>query len=854
MANAREQISVPTLAQGRGPKAWVVLVVLAAPLLFVYGRALRAPLIFDDASSLVQNTSLHSLWPLVGTHEHPGPLRPAADLPTAGRPLVNLTFALNYRFGGVDPFGYHVFNLLIHCFSALLLFAIVRRTLLLPRFRGRFESSSGWLALTAALVWSLHPLQTEAVIYITQRTELMFAFFLFATLYCSLRYLQLRPFPWEDLVRRDGSLEPIPKQSRRGGQSQFAPKTPQIWDSPRPFWDRLLHTVYSSSPQSPASNAQSPGLVWLFLATLSSACGMACKEVMVVAPLVVLLFDRAFVSGSFIASLRRSKPLYVALAATWLVLVALNLSTPRSKSAGFHLGLSLPIWWATQCKVVLTYLKLAIWPDPLLLHYELPYLETVSSAWVYVLLVIMLAGVALVLFWRNTATGFALVVAAMVLAPTSIVPIPTEMAAERRMYVPLAALVSLVVVGGYVLIRNCFASQSDVRRSSQGANAGPMLGIACGLLVASVFGIVSAARLQTYNDPLQLWQQVADHQPNNYMALYNLGLLLNHAGREEESFRALQAAVAANPNAANSHSAFGFALLNAGRIPEAIESLKAALALEPNHVGALNNMGRALIMTEQNAEAVAYLKRALELNSGHADAHHNLGKALANTGQLDAAIDELKTAQRLAPDDLDVVNSLATALSFGNRVTEAIEVLQEAVARQPGNGALRNSLGVAFMRAGDTARAADQFQQFLKLNPHDAGAHINLGNVYLEQGNYGQALPHYEAAAKLAPDFPAAHFSLGLALAKLQRLPEAIAEFQAVLRLNPSFLPVFVSLADAQAAAGQSDEAIRTAAQGLERARAAGDDAGAKQLEEWLRKHQQNPPTPTAPADTPPAN
>src|SRR5262245_4689539 len=138
VSQTRRPPAVPTDTKLPG---WIVAVVLAILLLVVYGRALNAPLIFDDDSSIEQNTSIQSFWPLVGTTDQPGPLRPTADLPTAGRPLVNFTFALNYRFGGLNPFGYHVFNLLIHFLSALLLWAVVRRTLCLPHFHGRFETS-----------------------------------------------------------------------------------------------------------------------------------------------------------------------------------------------------------------------------------------------------------------------------------------------------------------------------------------------------------------------------------------------------------------------------------------------------------------------------------------------------------------------------------------------------------------------------------------------------------------------------------------------------------------------------------------------------------------------------------------
>ena len=185
-----------------GPSLWLAAAILAVSIGIVYARSLNSPFILDDNGTVNTNTSIRSLWPLIGTEEHRGPLNPERDLPTAGRPLVNYSFALNYHFGGLNVVGYHVVNVAIHFLCALLLFAIVRRVLRLPYFAGRFDSVAGWLAFGAALLWSVHPLLTDAVAYLTQRTELMMAWFYLATLYCSIRYWFASPLPREREGRR----------------------------------------------------------------------------------------------------------------------------------------------------------------------------------------------------------------------------------------------------------------------------------------------------------------------------------------------------------------------------------------------------------------------------------------------------------------------------------------------------------------------------------------------------------------------------------------------------------------------------------------------------------------------------
>jgi hypothetical protein len=136
-------------AVSAGVSAWIALVVLAAAAWAVYGRAIDAPFIFDDDVSVLTNGSIRSLWPLVGVGDERGPLNPPIEIPTSAWPMVNLSLALNYRFGGVDPRGYRAVNIVLHVVSAMLLWAIVRRTLRLPYFDKRLQWAAGPLALAA---------------------------------------------------------------------------------------------------------------------------------------------------------------------------------------------------------------------------------------------------------------------------------------------------------------------------------------------------------------------------------------------------------------------------------------------------------------------------------------------------------------------------------------------------------------------------------------------------------------------------------------------------------------------------------------------------------------------------------
>ena len=541
----------------------VGVLLLGVAVWMVYGRAVDSPFIFDDPASIDENPSILRLWPLVGSAGQPGPLNPPRDLPTSGRPLVNWTLAVNYHFGAFEPRGYHQVNFALNALCAMLLFALTRRTLELDFFQGISNTAATVIAWLGALLWTLHPLVSEPVIYVTQRTELMMALFYLATLYASLRY-------W----------------------------TAQTTNGRR---------------------------IWLSLAILACFAGMACKETMVSAPLVVLLFERVFISSTLRQAFRKSWPLYLGLALSWGLLLYLNYDAPRGKSAGFHLGLSPWTWWMTQCQVFWTvYLKLVVWPWPLSIQYETPYLKTLGEAWPWVLATGLLVLAVSVALWKNRPAGFVGAAVLLILAPTLVVPILTEIAAERRMYLPLAFLVPAVVFGIYRLL-------SKFRWLMI---AGSLTAVGLAIL----FGIVTTWRLAAFHDPLTLWQDTVDHQPQNSRARSILGISLLKADQVERAFEELKESLRLNPDSADDHVNYGNALMRTGHPQEALDQWRAALQIDPDSVEALNNVGTVLQEAGHLDEARKYHEHALELKPESAEVHNNLANTLHKQGHWPDAL------------------------------------------------------------------------------------------------------------------------------------------------------------------------------------------------------------------------
>lgn len=601
--------------------------VLAIAVALVYYPAASGPFIFDDAGTIVDNQSIRQLWPLVGSDESPGPLNPSETSAVHGRPLVNLSFAANHHFGKLDPFGYRLVNFVFHLLAAVLLWVIVARTLRLEYFRGRFERVAEPLAFAAALVWALHPLNTECVVYVTQRTELMMGMFYLATLYGSICY----------------------------------------WNTEQP-WARAI---------------------CLALTTLACLSGMLSKEMMASVPAMVLLYERTFVAGTFREALWRSWPLYLGLTLTWLPLVALNLNGPRTPASGFGLGVAAHEWWFTQAKVLFLYLKLAIWPWPLVIHYEVPYLTTVTQAWPWLLATGFLAVGTLVLFLRRSSTAFVAIWIIAVLSPTLLIPLVNEIAAERRMYVPLAAIVPFLIVGGYVVLeRVCLSVAKRLPHAAIHRGATAVIAIVT-ILLAIVFGCVSSHRLLAYREELTLWQDAVLHQPHDPMVQFNLGTLLIEAGRVPEAIGHLQEAVRLDSESYEGNYNLARAFEDTARPRDAATHYREALRLRPEDPASHYNLARLLEEAGDASEATNHYRQAVTAQPDFPAAHTNLGILLLNNGHTNEAIEHFGAALQGQEDTGNCIN-LAMAYAVANRPNEAIPMAERAIdlARNPNEKSL----------------------------------------------------------------------------------------------------------------------------------------------------------------------
>jgi hypothetical protein len=351
-----------------------LLLVLPA---LAYANSLRVPFALDDDTSIVVN-------PAIGTW---------AGHESASRRIAYLTLKLNYALGGLDPLGYHLVNLAIHLLSGLVVFALVRRLLLLAHGPGGVDDTvrdrAEGAALAGALIFALHPIQTQAVTYVVQRIASL------ATLFYATAM--------------------------------------------------LLYVV--------ARTAARPGrrLAALVAALVSAGAAMFTKEIAFTLPLAILLLELVFFEASPRRRLAILLPLLGMLALIPLVYASRGLSV-LDKSLGGSVASRLS-YAATQPGVVVRYLRLLLWPVGQNLDHDVPLEPGFGSPAVLASLLLLLAlGLgALALLSRRRGPGARIAGAGGLFfflalsVESSVVPLADTMF-EHRLYLPMLG-VALVAAG-----------------------------------------------------------------------------------------------------------------------------------------------------------------------------------------------------------------------------------------------------------------------------------------------------------------------------------------------------------------------------------------------------------------------
>lgn len=554
----------PSLQKADGRRAvWGWRFLIAAAVGVAYAGSWQVPFIFDDIAAVTGNPSLLRL-----TYA----LRPPPDLSVSGRPLVNLTLALNYALSGPAVASYHAVNLALHLASAWLLFGGVRRTAL--RMRRAIDGPA--LAGSTALLWALHPLATSSVTYVMQRTELLVSCAALLALYAFIR----------------GS--------------------------------------------DPASNPVSARRWLACSVVASAAGMAAKEVAVVIPPLVLLVDRTLHGPRTLRSLLKRRQAFYSALAATWLLLGALLLLTPgRGVSAGLGSGVAWSDYALSQLAGLVTYLQLILWPTPLIFDRGLELTPVGATTLLGGALLIGLAALT-VWSWRRRpllAAGWLWFL--LLLAPSSsVVPIATQILGEHRVYlggfglILLATASALRVLGPRRLLLTSLAVALPlllltVRRNRDYATLESIWADTARKVPTNArahfnYGLALEVAGKV-DDALTAYAACLNPDGMHAEAHAHVARLLQRAGRHAEAGPHFESALRLKPDFAL-HNEAAVSRLILGHPEAAVRHFEASLQLRAAQPLVHYNLGLALQRLGRYPEALGHLEAATKLAPTDADA------------------------------------------------------------------------------------------------------------------------------------------------------------------------------------------------------------------------------------------
>jgi 4-amino-4-deoxy-L-arabinose transferase-like glycosyltransferase len=559
-------------------RVWVAASLLAMVTAGTFLSGLDGAFVLDDTPRIVRNEEIKTPWDIEAVR------RALESEDYANRPVPFYTIALSYALGGLNPVGYRLLNILVHVIAALALMGVVRRTIanhlevswLRPRATG--------LAFTAAVLWAVHPIQTQSVTYICQRFESMMGMFVLLGFYCFIRSL----------------------------------------DAHRPNAWRVASTA------------------WLILA-------IASKETAVFAPWLLLLWDRTFTSGGFISTLRRRRVFYGVVLMLSLGAIAWLATHGRPDREAMSREMSRLDYLLSQGWVFMQYLRQSVFPTDVYFDFGDKYVARYLTlghqlaGWVAMGAFVVLTGI---LVWRRSPWGFLAAWFVVLHIPTAgAVVISTEIGANQRMYLPLAALLTGLAIGA---VRGW--DRLLLVQQKRGRSLSPRLPVlVTALIVAALIGC-TVRHNRRFTSQYRIWKASALQVPKNPRAWQNLGAASSERGEHKKANLFLRRSLQDHPDRPESRLYFARLALKQQLFDLAHLMAAPVVRSHPqNQQGRFYN-GVALSAMGYPHLAIDDLTAAIAIEPSDARPHHARAVAYYAIGEYDKALADAEQARQRGLD------------------------------------------------------------------------------------------------------------------------------------------------------------------------------------------------------------
>jgi len=489
-------------------------------------------------------------------------------------PLTWLSLMLDYDLFRLNPAGYHWTNLLIHIAGAILLFSLLRRM-----------TEDIWKSALVAALFAVHPLHVESVAWVSERKDVLSAFFWFLTMGAYVRYTERPGAGNYLLIIAAFSLGLLAKPMLV--TLPFVLILLDIWPL------RRLPVPFTRSNRTLPDDVGGRGVTW----------SHALREKL----------------PFFFLALLSSVVTYLAQM-SWKAMPSLE-------------ALPLETRLANALIAYVQYIVKMFWPVDLAFFY--PYVLW-WPPWILAGAMLLLTGLT-ILTMRVVerrpylAVGWLWYLGTLV-PVIGIVQVGSQAMADRYTYIPLIGLFIMIAWGVPELM-----AKWRFRK--------PFLSV-LSVVVLSVLAGCSWQQVQYWRNSVTLFERALSVTSKNYLTHNNLGVALFLEGRTEEAVRHYNAALQIKPDYADAHYNIGMALAAQGKYEEAIHRYREALHVRPDDAGTHNNIGVALAAQGKVDAAIGHYTQALQISPNHEKARANLAAALVRREGQRKAIDGKIDARR----------------------------------------------------------------------------------------------------------------------------------------------------------------------------------------------------------------
>jgi len=688
---------------------------LAGLVSLVYANVYLNSFHFDDVTAILEKPWIKGLDKI-----------PMFIFSFAQRPLVILSFNLNYYLSEFGVWSYHLFNIGFHTIAVCLIYRLVLELNIISKNSDPLlNPRNGFFAAT---LFALHPLNTQAVTYISSRSSIMATcFYLAATIF---------------FLRGLGTINDALPKTVKSSSKNIIRTIPFILSFICLFFGILCKEIVATFPVIAFSAhflfiSRNSFFDWI-RQNLKAICGVTLFLFLI---LIGILFLQVFIHDTFEELDKKS--------------IFNRIRTLFQFAKMFPDSFNWKTYLLTQTYVIpFEYFWKFFFPLNLSIDIDFPLISdwTRVSSFIGVIFLSFYLWIGFKV--SSILIRFGMIWGLITFLPTSsFIPL-FDIAVEHRTYLPLAgfslALAAIISILGST-VADWFRKKFPDKTSYK------FLGLIFPIVIIFCFGVLTIKRNQVWKDEVSLWNDAKIKAPKIVRPYNNLGEAYDKLGNFTSAIDEFKAALSLNPN-------YVFALSNLGNIygklknyPESIKYFKKAIAVKPDYAPANYNLGKALHVLGKPQEARKYYQKAVTTNSYFAEAIFNLAHIETQLGLYEDSIENYKKFIELQPKLDKAYLGLGRALLGAKKNAKAIESFKKAVNLNPSSLSANINLATAHLNLGNLDDSILIFNKILKRFPKIAGIHKNLGLIYYQhKKNPSKAIHHFKESLKLDKNQPQA--------------------------------------------------------------------------------------------------